>query len=49
MDSEEVYALCPNSIQLSNIADGRSILTLVVFFLSSKSRQLSAEFRLEYS
>ncbi|KAF8483677.1 hypothetical protein DFH94DRAFT_723445 [Russula ochroleuca] len=35
MDSEEVYALCPNSIQLSNIADGRSILTLVVFFLSN--------------
>ena len=37
---EEVYAQYPNSKgQLANIANGRSILTLVVFFLSSKSRQ----------
>ncbi|KAI0001037.1 hypothetical protein BJV77DRAFT_1057877 [Russula vinacea] len=35
MVSDEAHALCPNSNQLTNIADGRSILTLVVFFLSN--------------
>lgn len=43
---EEVYAQSPNSnSQLVNIADGRSILTLVVFFLSSKFRQAMRRLR----
>jgi hypothetical protein len=36
------YALRSDSDQLANIANWRSILTLTVFFLSSKSGQIDA-------